>query len=213
MKDILGLDGIFEKPRPCMKRGCHFKAMPKSAYCSRHQSRQEIQDKHGPIIEERAEEGIVSKVLAQADEADDLAVVEDFQERERTEQHIDATAIAIEEEERKAEKAKGQVYQDAYRQTKAKLEAAIHVPLKVDERQVIRINGVPWILEEGMNSVPYQIKEAYENHQKMLAENTLIQKVMEIRGDAAKPYAYYQDVLNRNYRGEVLPAHDKASHH
>jgi len=213
MSDILGLDDIFEPRRPCMK--CSRKAGPKSAYCSLHQSEQEIEDRHGPIIEERAKEGAISKVLAQADKSDDITIAESYRERVRTEEIEGRAAETDAAEAEVAVKKARKSYASDYARTKAELENALRVPLMVHRRQVFRINGVPWILEEGMNSVPVQIKNAYEEHQQMLAQDNLLHRALRIAEDAMdslnpKSKAYYEDVL-RGYRGEETEAHRKRS--
>jgi len=213
MSDLLGLDDIFAVKARCAKRGCHFMAITHSMHCARHQERQEVEDRHGPIIEERAQEGPLSKKFAEADKEDDIAVAEDFQEKERTEQHIDATAIALEESEQIATKKKAQTFASDYAKTKADLLSAICVPLMVASAQVVTLNGVRWPLVEGMNTVPWQIKELYEERQRLLSENELLQRVLntDSAGPQGHPHAFYEDVLNKGYRGEVLPAHDRAS--
>jgi len=214
MSDILGLNDIFRAK--CAKPDCHFDAAPRSMYCGRHQSRQEIEDRHGPIIEERAKEGAVSKVLAEADKSDDITIAESYQERVRTEEIEGRTAEADAAEAEVAVKKAQESYASDYARTKVELENALRVPLMVHRRQVFRINGVPWILEEGMNSVPVQIKNAYEEHQQMLAQDNLLHRTLRIAEDAMdslnpKSKAYYEDVLLRGYRGEETEAHRKRS--
>lgn len=213
MPDVLGLDEIFGVKARCAKRGCHFMAIAHSMHCARHQERREIEDRHGPIIEERAQEGPLSKKFAEADKEDDIAVAEAYQERVSTEEIAGRTAEIEAVEAEIAMKKAGEAYANDYQRTKAELLNAVRVPLIVNTAQVITLNGVRWPLVAGMNSVPQQIKQLYEGRQKLLAENELLQQVLgtENAGAQGHPHAYYEDVLKKGYRGDVLPAHDRAS--
>lgn len=203
---------------PCMKPTCSLFALPNSAYCEGHQSEQEIQDRHGPLIDEAAGDGTVSKVFAQADEADELAVARSFQEKEGAEKHSGDTAAAIEVGDEKAKKLGKKALADAARKTREDLLNAVHVPLQVNKAQVFTINGVSCLLKKGMNSVPLPVKQAYDDHQEMLDKSNFMKSLLRTTDTPesgemgeAKPSAYYEDVLRRGYKGEVTKAHERRS--
>jgi len=203
----------------CKTRGCGFEPKPGSQYCIRCRPEDEIREEHGPKIE--AAEGI-DKVHAILEQEDDLVIAKSFQEARRKEKHVDEAEQAVKEIMDEADEIGPQLLAEVEQSTLQKLKSEIQVALLSHEETGIMINNVPWPIHKGMNMVPKSIAEAYNEILQLKDARTLLKKCLHIqdhedtgpagyKDESPKPKAYYEEVLEDDYRGEVKDRHESRS--